>query len=244
MAFKYVPVAKADTYELIKKAQSGDEEALNLLCEQNTGLVKKLALKFTTSEYEAEDLIQIGYIGLLRAIDKFQPEFDVMFSTYAVPMIMGELKRFFRDNGKIKASRSLKQEIYGLKKAQEALGAKEGETPRLSQIAEFMGISTEHVLEIMEAASALSNVTSLDSQPAAEEYNAYYRQASPENNLDAIMVKKELGSLPKRERQVIVLRYYKDMTQQEIAKRMGISQVQVSRIEKKALTEIRQKIAE
>ena len=107
MAYKYVPIPKADTYELIKKAQNGDEEALSLLCEQNTGLVKKMALKFTTSEYEAEDLIQIGYIGLLKAVNKFQPEFNVMFSTYAVPIIMGELKRFFRDNGRIKASRSL-----------------------------------------------------------------------------------------------------------------------------------------
>ena len=117
MAYKYVPIPKADTYELIKKAQNGDEEALSLLCEQNTGLVKKMALKFTTSEYEAEDLIQIGYIGLLKAVNKFQPEFNVMFSTYAVPIIMGELKRFFRDNGRIKASRSLKSEIYALKKA-------------------------------------------------------------------------------------------------------------------------------
>ncbi len=244
MAYKYVPVPKADTYALIKKAQAGDEEALSLLCEQNTGLVKKLALKFASSEYEAEDLIQIGYMGLLKAVEKFQPEFDVMFSTYAVPMIMGELKRFFRDNGKIKASRSLKQEIYALKKAQDALCAKEGETPRISRIAEYMGISSERVLEIMEAASSLSGVVSLDSKPVEEEYNAYYRQASPEHNLDAIMVKKELANLPKRERQVIVLRYYKDMTQQEIADRMGISQVQVSRIEKKVLAEIRQKIAE
>ncbi len=244
MAYKYVPIPKADTYELIKKAQNGDEEALSLLCEQNTGLVKKMALKFTTSEYEAEDLIQIGYIGLLKAVNKFQPEFNVMFSTYAVPIIMGELKRFFRDNGRIKASRSLKSEIYALKKAQETLCGKDGKQPKLSQIAEFMGVSTERVLEVMEAATALSNVVSLDSQPVEEEYNTYYRQSSPENNLDSIMIKKEIEHLPMRERQVLVLRYYKDMTQQEIAKILGISQVQVSRIEKRALTEIRQKMAE
>ncbi len=107
-----------------------------------------------------------------------------------------------------------------------------------------MGVSTERVLEVMEAATALSNVVSLDSQPVEEEYNTYYRQSSPENNLDSIMIKKEIEHLPMRERQVLVLRYYKDMTQQEIARIMGISQVQVSRIEKRALTEIRQKMAE
>ncbi len=244
MAYKYVPVPKEDTYALIERAQAGDEAAKAEICRQNTGLVKKIALKFSTPEYETDDLIQIGYMGLLKAVYKFKPEFDVMFSTYAVPMIMGELKRFFRDNGKIKASRSLKSEIYALKKAQETLCAEEGGTPKLSRVAEFMGISCERVLEIMEAQSALTNVASLDNLVVEEEYNAYYSQGSPENNLDSIMIKKEIGSLPARERQVIVLRYYKDMTQQEIAGILGISQVQVSRIEKRALAGIRQKMAD
>lgn len=244
MAYKYVPVSKEDTYALIAKAQEGDEEAKTLICQQNTGLVKKIALKFSSSEYETEDLIQIGYMGLLKAVYKFRPEFDVMFSTYAVPMIMGELKRFFRDTGKIKASRSLKSEIYALKKAQEKLMAEEGGQPKLSRLAQVMGVSKERVLEVMEAASALGNVASLDNQVVEEEYNAYYSQGSPENNLDSIMIKKEISNLDAKARQVLVLRYYKDMTQQEIAEIMGISQVQVSRIEKKALAGIRQKIAE
>ncbi len=244
MTYKYTPVPKEATYALIERAKQGDERAKAELCEQNTGLVKKLALKFVSSEYEAEDLMQIGYIGLLKAVYQFKPEFDVMFSTYAVPMILGELKRFFRDNGKIKASRSLKAEIYNLKKAQEALAAKGNGKPRLSEIAEAMELPKEHVLEIMEAAQALSNVASLDNQTVEEEYNSYYSQGSPENNLDSIMIKKEIQNLGQRERQVIVLRYYKDMTQQEIAGVLGISQVQVSRIEKKALAVIRQKMAE
>lgn len=143
MAYKYVPVSKEDTYALIAKAQEGDEEAKTLICQQNTGLVKKIALKFSSSEYETEDLIQIGYMGLLKAVYKFRPEFDVMFSTYAVPMIMGELKRFFRDTGKIKASRSLKSEIYALKKAQEKLMAEEGGQPKLSRLAQVMGVSKD-----------------------------------------------------------------------------------------------------
>ncbi len=244
MEYKYVPVSKQDTYSLIERAKAGDEDAKTLICSQNTGLVKKLALKFVSSEYEAEDLIQIGYIGLLKAVYHFRPEFDVMFSTYAVPMIMGELKRFFRDTGKIKVSRSLKSEIYALKKAQEKFALDGNGSPRISQLSEAMGLSQERVLEIMEAASAVSNVASLDNQLVEEEYEAYFSQGSPENNIEKIMIKKELANLGKRERQVVMLRYYRDMTQQEIAGILGISQVQVSRIEKRAIAEIRKKLAE
>lgn len=244
MTFKYIPVPKADTYALIERAKTGDEEAKELICRQNTGLVKNIALKFTSAEYDLDDLIQIGFIGLLKAVYKFEPGFDVMFSTYAVPMIMGEIKRFFRDNGKIKASRSLKSEIYTMKKVQDKLLLEEGTAPRLSRVAEVMGITGEHLLEVMEASASLSNVASLDNQVVEEEYNSYYSEASPENNLDSIMIKNEIEGLNSRERQVIVLRYYRDMTQQEIAGILGISQVQVSRIEKKALQTIRDKITE
>lgn len=242
MTCKYVPVSKEDTYALIRLAQAGDEEAKASLCQQNTGLVKKLALKFAVGEYELDDLIQIGYIGLLKAVYKFETGYGVMFSTYAVPMIMGEMKRHFRDTGKIKASRSLKSEIAAMKRVQEQLTAASGASPRVSEIAEAMGISGERVLEVMEAASALSNVASLDNQLVEEEYDACCRQASPENNLDSIMIKKEIGLLEAREKQVILLRYYRDMTQQEIAKILGVSQVQVSRIEKRALTKMRKKM--
>ena len=244
MAYKYTPVPKEDTYDLIRRAQDGDDEAKTLSIEQNTGLVKKIALKFASADQETDDLIQLGYMGLLKAVYKFDPEYDVMFSTYAVPMIIGEIKRFFRDNGKIKASRSLKTEIYTLKRIQEQLSKENGRQPRLSEIAEAMGISAEHAVEIMEASSALSNIASLDSQVVEEEYDSYYTQGSPESSLDSIVIKEEIACLKARERQVIVLRYYRDMTQQEIARIMGISQVQESRIEKKALNEIRKKMAE
>ncbi|MGC2872180.1 sigma-70 family RNA polymerase sigma factor [Ihubacter sp. mB4P-1] len=244
MTYKYVPVAKEDTYELIRRAQSGDEDAKALLCEQNTGLVKKIALKFASGDYELDDLIQIGYIGLLKAVYKFETDYDVMFSTYAVPMIMGEMKRHFRDTGKIKASRSLKAEISMLKRIQEKLTAETGASPRVSEIAQAMGTSNEHVLEVMEAASALGNVMSLDNLLVEEEYDACSSQGSPENNLDSIMIKKEISQLEDKAKQVIILRYYRDMTQQEIAKILGVSQVQVSRIEKRALAQIRDKMAE
>lgn len=243
MEYKYIPVSKEETYRLIRKAQAGDEEAKRLLIEKNTGLVKKIALKFVTAENEADDMIQIGYIGLLKAIEKFDPDYDVMFSTYAVPMIMGELRRFFRDTGKIKVSRSLKAEAAQLKKTQQELCHKIGRQPRLSEIAKAMGISAEHAAEIMEAETAMNNVTSLDDRNPAESEEGYGVSCSPEQNLDGIMLRKEIKALPAREKQVILLRYYKDMTQQEVAKIIGISQVQVSRTEKKALAKMRGRLS-
>lgn len=244
MACKYVPVPKEDTYALIKAAQDGEEDAKALLVEQNTGLVKSIALKFASSEYETEDLIQIGYMGLLKAVEKFNPEYDVMFSTYAVPMIIGEIKRFFRDNGKMKISRSLKTEMYTLKQTQNELAVKLGHPPRISQMAEAMGTSEEHILEIMEAEDHFYHVGSLDDRIQRQEYENARCADSPEGSLDMMMVKQELSELKPKERQVILLRYYRDMTQQEIGNLLKISQVQVSRIEKKALARLKLRLGE
>ena len=119
MAYKYEPIAKEDTYELIERAQSGDEEARELIVSQNTGLVKNLAMKYSSGYYETDDLMQVGFLGLVKAIDRFDTGFDVMFSTYAVPMILGEIKRYIRDDGKIKVSRQLKTDIRNLRKIQQ-----------------------------------------------------------------------------------------------------------------------------
>ena len=244
MTERYVPIPKEDTYVLIRHAQTGDEAAKALLVEQNTGLVKKIAMKFTCSEYETEDLVQIGYVGLLKAIDKFDAGYGVMFSTYAVPVIMGEMKRFFRDNGKIKVSRGLKSEIYTLNQIHDDLSSKLGRTPRISQLAKAMGIDEEHVVEIMEARDSLYNISSLDQQVIETEYELIKHEGSPESKLDWMMMKSELSRLENKEKQVILLRYFRDMTQQEIANIMHVSQVQISRIEKKALSKMRKKLAE
>ena len=242
MGCRYIPVPKEETYILIKQAQQGDERAKARLITENTGLVKKIAGKFITEDHEVEDLIQIGYIGLLRAIDKFDPAFDVMFSTYAVPMIMGEIKRFFRDNGKIKVSRSLKTDLSALRQMQNTFEAKEGRPPRISEIAEALSMESERILEILEAGDRLANIDSLDRRqeegipPGEGEFRYVDLQT------DFIMLKDEIRALQEKERLVILLRYYKDLTQQQIANRMGISQVQVSRIEKKAIQKIREKM--
>ncbi len=205
MSYNYTAIKKEDTYALLEKAKLGDEAARELLVSQNTGLVKSLALKYVGTGYELEDLIQIGYMGLLKSIDRFNATYDVMFSTYAVPMILGEIKRYIRDDGRIKISRQMKMDIKRMKQVRDEYYYKNGTSPKLSELAEGLGLPVERVLEIIEADDALCNLQSIDDP----------------------------------ERKIIVLRYFRDMTQQQIANLLGISQVQVSRIEKRVLENIR-----
>lgn len=236
---KYIPVAKEDTYRLIEEAQQGDQEAREKIVTQNTGLVKKLALKYVSSYYEPEDLMQVGFMGLVKAIDRFDTGFDVMFSTYAVPMILGEIKRYIRDDGKIKVSRQLKTEMKNLKALQQSYYHEHGKTPRLSWLASEMGVSRERVMEILEAIENLSNVESLDNTLVPEGMHGGEYVDEEQNNVNLMDLKLAMNELSDRERQIIVLRYFKDMTQQQIAGILGISQVQVSRIEKKVLLRMR-----
>lgn len=245
MASKYVPVKKEDTYALIERAQQGDQEARELIVRQNTGLVKNLALKFTGAGYELDDLLQIGFMGLLKAIDRFDTKFDVMFSTYAVPMILGEIKRYIRDDGRIKVSRQLKMDIRNLKKIKEEYYNKHGTWPKLSYLSREMGMPVEKILEILDAGEALANVESLDNSEISEGYREkkVSHISEEDRNINMIDLKMVIGTLSERERQIIVLRYFKDMTQQQIAGKIGISQVQVSRIEKKVLKNMREQMA-
>lgn len=242
MASKYVPIAKEDTYKLIEEAQNGNKDAREKIVDQNIGLVKNLAMKYVTGYYEPEDLMQVGFVGLIKAIDRFDTGFDVMFSTYAVPMILGEIKRFIRDDGRIKISRQLKTEMKNLKNIQQEYYNKYGKSPKVSYIAEKMEVSTERVMEILEAIDSLSNVESLDNQLIPEGMHGGQYVDEEQQNVDLIDLKNAIKDLENRERQIIVLRYFKDMTQQQIAGALGISQVQVSRIEKKVLKRMREKM--
>ena len=240
MAYKYEPVAKEDTYRLITEAQNGNRAARELVVTQNIGLVKNLAMKYASGYYEADDLMQVGFVGLVKAIDRFDPKFDVMFSTYAVPMILGEIKRFLRDDGKIKVSRQLKNEMKTLKALQQGYYNKNGKSPKISYLAEKMGVSKEHVMEILGAIDSMANIESLDNEFIPEGMHGGYYVDEEQQNVEMIDLKEAIGSLGDRERQIIVLRYFKDMTQQQIAGVLGISQVQVSRIEKKVLARMRE----
>lgn len=216
------------------------------LIEDNTGLVKSIAVRFISRGYELDDLMQIGFIGLLKAIDKFDISFDVMFSTYAVPMIMGEIKRYIRDDGRIKMSRQLKQEIAVVRRASDEYYNENGCHPKLSELEKITGISSERLLEIMEATEAvMPDSLDNDEKPLPESSFSGNDYIEEENKrLNSIYLKGKIGELPERERAVIVMRYFYDMTQQQIAASIGISQVQVSRIEKKVLEKFRNEIAE
>lgn len=242
MTSKYVPVAKEDTYKLIEAAQKGDARARELIVDQNIGLVKNLAMKYTSNYYEPEDLMQVGFVGLVKAIDRFDCRYDVMFSTYAVPMILGEIKRFIRDDGKIKISRQLKTEMKNLKNIQQEYYNKHGKSPKISFLAKALDTSSEHVMEILEAIDSLSNVESLDNTLIPEGMHGGYYVDEETQNVNLMDLKAAIDDLEDRERQIIMLRYFKDMTQQQIAKVMGISQVQVSRIEKKVLIRMREQM--
>ena len=165
-----------------------------------------------------------------------------MFSTYAVPMIMGEIKRYIRDDGKIKIGRQMKTEMKNLKKLQQEYYHKHGVSPRVSWLADKMEISREHVLEILEAIESLSSIESLDNEAIPEGMHGGEYVDEEAQNVDLIDLKTAIRDLEERERQIIVLRYFKDMTQQQIAGILGISQVQVSRIEKKVLERMREKM--
>ena len=243
MGDKYIPRAKEDIYALIEEAQKGNEQAKEQIILDNTGLVRKAAFKFAAMGYEADDLVQIGFIGLIKAVERFNTEFDVMFSTYAVPMIMGEIRKYIRDDGRIKVSRQIKQDIRRMKLEEEEFYRSEGRSPKITELAERMGTSCEYILQMQEAEDALVNIESLDNENRPEDICESYAHEE-EKNIDIIQLKGIIGSLPLRERQVIVLRYFRDMTHDQTAKVIGVSQVQVSRIEKRVLARMREEFEE
>lgn len=243
MGSSYVPLPREETYRLIRMAQEGDTEAKEAIVRQNTGLVKNIAVKFVRRGYELEDLMQVGFIGLIKAAERFDLSFEVMFSTYAVPVILGEIRRYIRDDGRIKVSRALRSGVQEMMRVQEAYFRENGEYPRISELAQLLGKSREEVLELMGAGDALFGTESLD-DPLRPDTAAAPHREEEERRMDLLLLKKEILELEERERQVIILRYFRDMTQSQIAGRLGISQVQVSRIEKKVISRLREKIAE
>jgi len=231
------------TLALISRAQAGDNLAAEQLIKENSGLIWSVVKKFAKRGYEPDDLYQIGAIGLLKCIRKFDTSYDVKFSTYAIPMIIGEIKRFLRDDGLIKISRPLKELATKARYVQEQLTAKLGRQPTISELAAEVGAEVEDLVVAMEAGL---DVESLHATIYQGDGSPIYlidkvAQNSDKNDKDiTIMALKELiGRLKPKERQVVVLRYFQDKTQMEVAKAIGVSQVQVSRIEKKVLQSLR-----
>jgi RNA polymerase sporulation-specific sigma factor len=241
------PYEGIDTIQLIVMAKEGDRLAQSYLVEKNIGLVWSLVRRFQNRGYETEDLFQIGCIGLIKAINKFDTSFDVKFSTYAVPMIVGEIKRFLRDDGIIKVSRSLKETSNKARVAREIMSKELGREPAIGEIAERLDIPVEELAMAVEAAhspeSLFNPVGDGDNSSLMliDKLNDSYND-NETDIIDKIALKQVMDTLKPREKQIIVLRYFKEKTQVQIAKMLGISQVQVSRIEKKILENIREKI--
>ncbi|RDY22616.1 RNA polymerase sporulation sigma factor SigF [Romboutsia maritimum] len=237
-----------ETLDLIKKVQDGNEEAKEILISSNLGLVRSVVSKFLNIGYDRDDLFQLGSIGLMKSIYKFDPKFNVKFSTYAVPMILGEIKRYLRDDGMVKVSRSLKQIAIKAKGQSEILTKKLGREPTIEEIATELDIEKEDLVMAMEANF---NVEYLHGVIHEEEGSpiclidkiSMKGESEEEKVVDNLLLKEILGKLEKRERQIIMLRYFEDRTQSEIGEMLNISQVQVSRIEKKVLSKLKSYIS-
>lgn len=233
------------TIALIKRSHDGDKEAREQLVEENVGLVWCVVKRFYGRGTEAEDLFQIGSIGLLKAIDKFDLSYDVKFSTYAVPMISGEIKRFLRDDGIIKVSRSLKELAYKSVQAREKLTDRLGREPTLEELAKETGVDKEEIVQAMEAGGEVESLYRPIHQKEGSEIRLLDRIEERERRedkiLDTMVLKQLLETLDAKERQLIYLRYFADRTQSDVGKIMGISQVQVSRMEKRIIENLRRK---
>lgn len=235
-----------DVQDLIRRSQNGDREAQDLLVRRNIGLVSTIVKKFLNRGYDYEDLFQIGSIGLIKAIKNFNTSFNVRFSTYAVPMIMGEIKRFLRDDGLIKVSRSIKETSKKVKQAKEKLAMKNGREATIDEIAKELCITSEDVVMSLESTSQpdylYETIHQDDGSPVLLIDKIGEDRDYGSEVVDKVALKDLISTLDAKARQVIMLRYFKDMTQSQIAEVLGISQVQVSRIEKKVLEYLREKM--
>ena len=235
-----------NTITLIQKSHAGDERARTRLVEENTGLVWCVARRFFGRGIDPEDLFQIGSIGLLKAIDKFDVSYEVKFSTYAVPMISGEIKRFLRDDGMIKVSRSLKEISYKAYIATERLRELHGQEPGLEEIAEEIGVEKEELVLAMEASSEVESLQKTIYQGEGNEIclmdKLMEEDSKEEKILNELFLKQLLNELDARDRELIYLRYFANKTQGEVGGALGVSQVQVSRMEKRILQALRDKM--
>ena len=234
------------TLSLIQLAHQGDKEARDTLIKENMGLVYAVARRFLGRGIEQEDLFQIGSIGLIKAVDKFDPYFEVRFSTYAVPMITGEIKRFLRDDGMIKVSRTLKETAGKAYMAREELERKLGREPTLTEIAAALQADREELVLAMESGAEVESLQQTifqgDGSSICLEDKLESGRDQQEEMMNRLLLEEMLSQLPAKERTLLYQRFFQERTQTEIARELGLSQVQVSRMEKRILKELRKKL--
>lgn len=221
---------------LIERAQAGDEKAMETLIEKNMGLVKSIAKRFTGRNAEFDDLVQIGAIGMLKAAKSFDTSFGTVFSTYAVPLIIGEIRRFLRDDGLIKVSRDLRRRGSEIMRQKERFLAENAREPKISELAALCGMTEE---EIVYALDAVCPVYSLQESLGGDDDGSTLESVTPshddelEKKIDKLALREAVSRLDEQSRQIILLRYYKELSQQQTAQILGLTQVKVSREEKR-----------
>lgn len=232
--------------KLLELAHDGDKAARDTMVKENMGLIWSIVRRFNNRGYELEDLFQIGSIGLMKAIDKFDTSFEVKFSTYAVPMITGEIKRFLRDDGLIKVSRSIKENGAKIKQARERLQAERGRDITLQELSEETGMERAEIVMALEANGEVESIYKTYAPENGKETCLVDRlpqeKDSHEVLINHMLLEQLLKELKQEERQLIQMRYFEECTQMQVAEKLGISQVQVSRMEKKILLSMRKKL--
>ena len=228
------------TEELLKRAQQGDQSASEQLVTENAGLIWSVARRFLGRGTEADDLYQLGCLGFLKAVEGFDLEFGTQFSTYAVPKIAGEIRRFLRDDGAVKVSRSIKEQAVAIRAARNSLASSLGREPTVSEIAARTGLSPEEIALAENATAATESIHRQTGEDGFSLENILTDTESEEVLVEKISLRQAIEKLPDREKNVIKLRYFHGLTQDRASKVLGVSQVQISRIEKKALQSLKQ----
>ena len=232
----------------IKRAQDGDKFEMDRLIRENNGLIWSIVKRFMNRGYEVEDLYQIGCIGFIKSIKRFDTNFEVKLSTYSVPYILGEIKRFIRDDGPIRVSRSIKELAIKIKEVQREYLKKEGKEIGIMELAEILEVSKEEIAVALDSDRQIESIQedAYNSEKGEPKMSKLERISTGRDEasmiIDKICIKQLIERLDNREKEIILLRYYKEKTQAEVAKILGITQVQVSRIEKKILTSMKVKL--
>ena len=228
------------TSDLIQKSKDGDKDALDALIVENTPLVKSVVRRYSGKNVEYDDLMQLGSMGLLKAIKNFDENFNVRFSTYAVPMIAGEIKRFIRDDGAVKVSRALKLLAYNIGKFKDDFSKTNNREPTIDEISKEFNVDKEEVVFALDSTRYPLSLNDTQSDDAGAPLIDKIGENTSNDLDDKIILKGMIKNLPEREKKIIILRYYRDKTQSEVAGIMGVSQVQISRIENKILSKIKE----
>lgn len=232
-----------ETLQKIKEAQGGNKKSAEEILLENMPLIKSIIKRYRNSNIEYDDLIQLGSLGLVKAIMNFNPDFGVRFSTYAVPMIAGEIKRHIRDDGPIKVSRQTKSTVLAINKFVEEFRSNNGREPTIQEIATEFNLTTYEVVFVLDSAKMPISLFEKFDDDGTYLVDVIKTEDKTEDFLDRIMLKDIINNLDPRDKKIIILRYYRDKTQSEVAKLLGVSQVQISRLESKILGEIRKKMS-